>query len=58
MDHEVNIIGQGKASASLNVQKANFEVAFTFFSVLFACSFCFSHSDLGTLGNVNECIVQ
>ena len=58
MDHEVNIIGQGKASASLNVQKVNFEVAFTFFSVLFVLSFCFSHSDLGTLGNVNECIVQ
>lgn len=58
MDHEVNIIGQGKASASLNVQKANFEGAFTFFSVPFALSFCFSHSDLGTLGSVNECIVQ
>lgn len=41
MDHEVNIIGQGKASAFLNVQKANFEVAFTFFSVLFALSFAF-----------------
>lgn len=57
MDHEVNIIGQGKASASLNVQKANFEVVFTFFSVLFALSFCFSRSDLETLGSVNECIV-
>lgn len=44
MDHEVNIIGQGKASAFLNVKKANFEVAFTFFSVLFVLSFCFSHS--------------
>lgn len=44
MDHEVNIIGQGKASAFLNVKKANLEVAFTFFSVLFVLSFCFSHS--------------
>ena len=30
MDHEVNIIGQGKASAFLNVQKATLKLLLAF----------------------------
>lgn len=47
-----------KLLLSWTCKKQTSKFAFPFFSVLFALSFCFSHSDLETLGNVNECIVQ
>ena len=52
------LLAREKLLLSWTCKKQTSKFAFPFFSVLFALSFCFSRSDLETLGNVNECIVQ